>query len=84
MSNNDNVMADILAAGDSVLLNEQAQLLRECRAALDDLIIKKPDIAGLVCGSTTIGNLRASLYVHRPQGVMGPSVKDHDNQFIEI
>jgi len=62
-------MDDAVAAGDSVLLNEQAALLRECRVALDDLIKKKPALAGLLCGSTTLGNLRAMLYEYRPQGI---------------
>lgn len=35
--------------------------LRECRAALDDLIQKKPGIEALFCGTNTIGNLRAEL-----------------------
>ena len=61
--------ADAIAAGDGVLLNEQAALLRECRLALDDLLRKKPMMAGLLCGSTTLGNLRAELYAYRPQGV---------------
>lgn len=65
------MMADALAAGDGVLLNEQAALLRECRLALDDLLRKKPMFAGLLCGSTTLGNLRAGLYAYRPQGVFG-------------
>jgi len=60
---------DAISAGDSVLLNEQASLLRECRTALDSLLHQKPTLAGLQCGSTTLGNLRASLYEHRPQGV---------------
>ena len=58
-------MADAMAAGDSVLLNEQAALLRECRLALDDLLRQKPMMSGLLCGSTTLGNLRAELYVRR-------------------
>jgi hypothetical protein len=62
-------MADALAAGDGVLLNEQAALLRECRLALDDLLRQKPMMTGLLCGSTTLGNLRAELYAYRPQGV---------------
>ncbi len=62
-------MDDAIAAGDGVLMNEQAALLRECRAALDSLIQKKPALAGLLCGSTTLGNLRALLYDYRPQGV---------------
>ena len=60
-----------IAAGDGVLMNEQAALLRECRFALDSLIQKKPQLAGMLCGSTTLGNLRAFLYDYRPQGVFG-------------
>ena len=60
-----------VAAGDAVLLTEQAALLRECRAAMDSLLRQKPALSGLLCGSTTLGNLRASLYEYRPQGVMG-------------
>ena len=62
-------MDDAIAAGDSVLMNEQAAMLRECRAALDSLIAQKPMLAGLLCGSTTLGNLRAELGAYRPQGV---------------
>lgn len=62
-------MADAMAAGDGVLLNEQAALLRECRLALDDLLRQKPMMACLLCGSNTLGNLRAELYAYRPQGV---------------
>lgn len=69
MTNKD--MDYAMAAGNSVLLNEQAALLRECRAALDSLIAQKPTLAGLVCGSTTLGNLRAELGKYRPQGVFG-------------
>jgi hypothetical protein len=64
-------MDDAIAAGDGVLLEEQAALLRECRSALDDLLKQKPMMAALVCGSTTLGNLRASLHEYRPQGVIG-------------
>ena len=64
-------MDDAVAAADGVLMNEQASLLRECRAALDSLIQQKPSLAGLHCGSTTLGNLKASLYGYRPQGVFG-------------
>ncbi len=39
--------------------------LRECRKALVDLITNKPALAGLLCGSTTLGNLMASLYEFR-------------------
>lgn len=45
--------------------SEQAALLRECRAALDLLIEKKPELSALLCGSTTLGNLRASLHDYR-------------------
>jgi hypothetical protein len=62
---------DAIAAGDGLLMTEQAALLRECRAALDSLIQQKPTLAGLLCGSTTLGNLKASLYDSRPQGVFG-------------
>ena len=62
-------MADAMAAGDGVLLNEQAALLRECRLALDDLLRQKPMMASLLCGSNSLGNLRAELYAYRPQGV---------------
>jgi len=64
-------MEEAVAAGDAVLMNEQASLLRECRAALDSLIAQKPTLAGLVCGSTTLGNLKAELHAYRPQGVFG-------------
>ncbi len=64
-------MQDAIEAGNGVLIEEQAALLRECRLAIDELIKKKPMIAGLICGSTTIGNLRASLYEYRPRGVFG-------------
>lgn len=64
-------MDDAIAAGDGVLIEEQAALLRECRAAIDDLLKKKPMMSALICGSTTLGNLRASLYDYRPQGVFG-------------
>ena len=68
-------MNDAILAGDSVLMDEQAALLRECRKALDELLQKKPNMAGLVCGSTTLGNLRAELYNYRPQGVFGENKK---------
>lgn len=53
-----NETADVNGA----LLNEQAALLRECRSALDDLLGKRPGLAGLLCGSTTLGNLKAELH----------------------
>lgn len=58
-------MDDAMAAGDEVLMNEQAALLRECRLALDCLLRDKPMLAAKICGSTTLGNLRASLYNYR-------------------
>jgi hypothetical protein len=64
-------MDEAIAAGDGVLLNEQALLLRECRNALNDLLRDKPMLAGKNCGTTTLGNLRAMLYDYRPQGVFG-------------
>jgi hypothetical protein len=63
--------AQIITAGDEGIRNEQAALLRECRLALDTLLAQKPVLAGFKAGSTTLGNLRASLFEHRPQGVMG-------------
>ena len=63
-------MKDAIIAGNEVLLNEQAWLLRECRGALDSLIKQWPNMAGLLCGSTTLGNLRAELGAYRPSGVM--------------
>ena len=73
-------MDDAIAAGDSVLMNEQAALLRECRAALDSLIAQKPTLAGLLCGSATLGNLKAELYAYRPQGVFGASPQPAQQQ----
>lgn len=40
-------------------------LLAECRFALDDLLLKKPMFASMVCGSTSLGNLRAMLHQYR-------------------
>jgi hypothetical protein len=51
--------------------SEQAALLRECRFAIDELIKKKPILTSLLCGSNTLGNLRASLYDYRPQAAHG-------------
>lgn len=62
---------DAIAAGDSVLLNEQAALLRECRLAIDDLLKQKPMMAAMVCGTDTLGNLRAHMYAYRPQDIFG-------------
>ncbi|HGL3854499.1 TPA: hypothetical protein ACKE3U_003828 [Klebsiella aerogenes] len=44
---------------------EHDELLRECRLALDELISKKPALGGFLCGSTTLGNLRAGLHAFR-------------------
>ena len=60
-----------VAAGDNVLMQEQASLLRRCRLALDDLLKDKPQLAAKLCGTTTLGNLRAELYDYRPAGVFG-------------
>lgn len=46
----------------------QTALLKECRAALDELLERKPMMAALICGSTTLGNLRAELYHYRCAG----------------
>lgn len=64
-----------VASGDNVLLSEQAALLRQCRAALDSLLATKPALSAIEyqCGALrdSIGNLRATLYEYRPQGVFG-------------
>lgn len=36
-------------------------MLREVRLALDFLLKEKPMLAGRVCGSTTLGNLKAEI-----------------------
>ena len=48
-------------------------MLAECReafVAIDDLLHKKPQMAGYTCGNTTLGNLRANLLsiVRKAQG----------------
>ena len=58
-------MQDALEAGDGVLLNEQAALLLECSAALDELLFRRPMLTSLRCGSTTLENLRAELAAYR-------------------
>ena len=68
---NKSVMDYAVAAGDKTLLNEQAALLRECRKALSSLIEQKPTVALVVCGSTTLGKLKDSLFEYRPKGVFG-------------
>lgn len=62
---------DAIASADGVLMNEQAALLLECRSAIDSLLAQKPMLSALQCGSTTLGNLKASLYAYRPQGIFG-------------
>ena len=46
------------------LEKQQAALLSECRAALESLIAKTPALAGVVHGSTTLGNLKAELFAY--------------------
>jgi hypothetical protein len=41
--------------------NELAKLVRECLKALDELLEKRPMQAAMLCGSTTLGNLRVDL-----------------------
>lgn len=65
-----------VAAGDNVLMQEQARLLRRCRMALDALLKEKPMLAAKLCGTTTLGNLRAELYEYRPSGVFGIKEKN--------
>jgi len=77
-------MDEAIAAGDGVLMTEQADLLRECRSALDSLIQKKPQLAGLLCGTTTLGNLKASLYAYRPQGVFGTTPPASQRQWVGL
>ncbi len=62
-------MKDAIIAGNDVLINEQAKLLRECRSAITELLEKKPMLGALRCGSTTLGNLRVELESMRPRGV---------------
>ena len=68
-------MKDAIMAGDAVLLEEQASLLRQCRAALDQLLNKKPMLGAMEyqCGHmrNSLGNLRASMADYRPSGVFG-------------
>ena len=59
----------IVKDADEGLMNEQATLLRECRAALDVLLVNKPMLSGMKCGSTTLGNLRAQLHEYRPRAI---------------
>jgi hypothetical protein len=54
--------------------DEKTALLRECRAALDDLLADKPLLAAKLCGTNTLGNLRAMLYAYRAER---PRATDH-------
>lgn len=40
---------------------ERESLLRECFIAVDALLTKRPILAAVTVGSTTLGNLRAEL-----------------------
>jgi hypothetical protein len=66
---------EAIRAADGVLLNEQARLLRQCRAAIDTILDKKPMLGAMYYElgpmKGTLGNLRAELYDYRPQGVFG-------------
>jgi hypothetical protein len=64
--------------------SEQAALLRECRAALDLLIEKKPALAMLLCGSTTLGNLKASLHDYRVKGKLDDTPPAAQRQWVEL
>ena len=71
----DREMDEAVAAGDTVLMQEQASLLRRCRAAFDALANKGGLLMAVEyqCGHerNSVGNLRAELYESRPQGVFG-------------
>lgn len=64
-------MSYAVYAGYSVIINEQATLLRECRLAIDALLDQKPMLGAMLCGSTTLGNLRVDLHAIRPKDVFG-------------
>jgi hypothetical protein len=64
--------------------SEQAALLRECRAALDSLIEKKPELAALLCGSTTLGNLKASLHDYRVKGIFDDTPPSAQRQWVGL
>ena len=56
------------------LIAAAPEMLAECReafVAIDDLLDKKPQMAGYICGTNTLGNLRANLLsiVRKAQGV---------------
>ena len=61
-------MLDAVNAGDGVLLNEQAELLRKCRRAIDNISL--PDDT-LLFDSVTFGDLKQELNEPRPRGVFG-------------
>ncbi len=50
---------------------EFSQVIADGDKGIMNLLAQKPVLAGFKAGSTTLGNLRASLFEHRPQGVMG-------------
>lgn len=56
---------------DQILLNEQAALLRSCRAALDAVLDRHPMLGVMYFhigeGRETVGNLRAELFKYRQE-----------------
>lgn len=58
---------DELLAGDSIVIEDQARLLRQCRYALEQLLEDNPKLVGRVYGSTTLGNLKAELAQYRSE-----------------
>ena len=60
-----------VAAGDAVLMAEQAGLLRECRKALDKLLLDRPSLGAFNYGNNSLGGLKVELYAYRPQGIFG-------------
>jgi hypothetical protein len=64
--------------------SEQAALLRECRFAIDTLIEKKPALAMLLCGSTTLGNLKASLHDYRVKGIFDDTPPSAQRTWVEL
>jgi len=69
-------MADAIAAGQSVLIAEQAALLRECRSALHSLLTQKPMLGAFQYGTSTLGNLQASLHEYRPGSIFGGTAQE--------
>lgn len=62
-------MKDAVEAGNAVLINEQATLLRRCRSALDELLADKPLLAGFIANNETLGNLKVALYDYKTDGI---------------